>query len=264
MRIQFLIQRILQWDQYSGHVKYMLRFQNKRLLALYPFKYYLSNCDRRSLPMKNVQPEGGLCCVLSNGVFLWDRSPLHSEVNENPHVTKHALSSVQSPSQINQDYNSEHRTGDHLFADKWASNLSPLLNWFDLSHCSDNSTPTLTSAPSRGTRDRRGLSLRSRLALHALPCYSVALLSRPALLTWKQSDSSVNREASSGLDGQGSLPERVLLARRVHPAFYPLWIGNHFLRLKRQGNEADDSPPTSAVVKKTWIYKPTSLYVFME
>jgi hypothetical protein len=32
---------------------------------------------------------------------------------------------------------------------------------------------------------------------------------------------------------------------------------------KRQGREADHSPPTSAEVKKMWIYTSTSLYVFM-
>jgi hypothetical protein len=33
--------------------------------------------------------------------------------------------------------------------------------------------------------------------------------------------------------------------------------------LKRPGREADHSPPTSAEVKKTWIYTLTSPYVFM-
>jgi hypothetical protein len=33
--------------------------------------------------------------------------------------------------------------------------------------------------------------------------------------------------------------------------------------IKRQGREADHSPPTSAEVKKLWIYTSTSPYVFM-
>jgi hypothetical protein len=33
--------------------------------------------------------------------------------------------------------------------------------------------------------------------------------------------------------------------------------------VKRQGREADHSPPTSAEVKKVWIYTSTPLYVFM-
>jgi hypothetical protein len=32
---------------------------------------------------------------------------------------------------------------------------------------------------------------------------------------------------------------------------------------KRQGREADRSPPTSAKVKKTWVYTSTHLYAFM-
>jgi hypothetical protein len=33
--------------------------------------------------------------------------------------------------------------------------------------------------------------------------------------------------------------------------------------LKRPGREADHSPPTSAEIKKTWIYTSTPPYVFM-
>jgi hypothetical protein len=33
--------------------------------------------------------------------------------------------------------------------------------------------------------------------------------------------------------------------------------------LKRQGHEADHSPPTSAEAKKMWIYKSTPTYSFM-
>ncbi|PNF35818.1 hypothetical protein B7P43_G09411 [Cryptotermes secundus] len=33
--------------------------------------------------------------------------------------------------------------------------------------------------------------------------------------------------------------------------------------VKRPGREADGSPPTSAEVKKTWVYTSTPLYAFM-
>jgi hypothetical protein len=36
-----------------------------------------------------------------------------------------------------------------------------------------------------------------------------------------------------------------------------------FPGLKRQGREADHSPPASAEVKKTWIYTSTPRYIFM-
>jgi hypothetical protein len=43
-----------------------------------------------------------------------------------------------------------------------------------------------------------------------------------------------------------------------HPASYPMNTA-----IKRQKREADHSPLTSADVKKTWIYTPTSSYAFM-
>jgi hypothetical protein len=39
--------------------------------------------------------------------------------------------------------------------------------------------------------------------------------------------------------------------------------GGSFPGVKRQGSEADHSPPTSAEVKKKWIYTSTPLHVFM-
>jgi hypothetical protein len=41
------------------------------------------------------------------------------------------------------------------------------------------------------------------------------------------------------------------------------WVPGLFPGVKRQGREADHSPPTSAEVKKMWIYTSTPLYVFM-
>jgi hypothetical protein len=39
--------------------------------------------------------------------------------------------------------------------------------------------------------------------------------------------------------------------------------GDSFSGVKRQGREADHSPPTNAEVKKMWIYTSTPPYVFM-
>jgi hypothetical protein len=49
----------------------------------------------------------------------------------------------------------------------------------------------------------------------------------------------------------------------VHPTSYKMGIGGSFLGVKQQGREADHSPPTSAEVKKMWIYTSTPTYVFM-
>jgi hypothetical protein len=50
----------------------------------------------------------------------------------------------------------------------------------------------------------------------------------------------------------------------AHPASYPMDTGGSFPRgLKRQGREADYSPPASAEVKKIWIYSSTPTYAFM-
>jgi hypothetical protein len=40
--------------------------------------------------------------------------------------------------------------------------------------------------------------------------------------------------------------------------------GGSFQGVKRQGREADHSPPTSAEVKEMWIYTSTPPYTFME
>jgi hypothetical protein len=49
----------------------------------------------------------------------------------------------------------------------------------------------------------------------------------------------------------------------VHPTSYEMGTGGSFPGVKRQGREADQSTPTSAEVKKMWIYASTPLYVFM-
>jgi hypothetical protein len=42
----------------------------------------------------------------------------------------------------------------------------------------------------------------------------------------------------------------------AHPASYPMGTGGSFPGVKRQGREADHSPPARAEVKKTWVYNP--------
>jgi hypothetical protein len=43
----------------------------------------------------------------------------------------------------------------------------------------------------------------------------------------------------------------------VHPTSYTMCTGSTFQGVKRLGREADHSPPTSAEVKKMWIYTST-------
>jgi hypothetical protein len=49
----------------------------------------------------------------------------------------------------------------------------------------------------------------------------------------------------------------------AHPASYPMETGDSFPGVKWPGREAHNSSPTSAEVKKTWIYTSTPPYVFM-
>jgi hypothetical protein len=49
----------------------------------------------------------------------------------------------------------------------------------------------------------------------------------------------------------------------VHPTSYTMGTGGSFPAVKRPGREADHSPPTSAEVKKMWIYTSTPPYAFM-
>jgi hypothetical protein len=49
----------------------------------------------------------------------------------------------------------------------------------------------------------------------------------------------------------------------AHPASYSMGTGGSFPGVKRQGREADHSPPTIVEVKKIWIYTSTPPYAFM-
>jgi hypothetical protein len=60
-----------------------------------------------------------------------------------------------------------------------------------------------------------------------------------------------------------SLLHTVQTGSGVHPTSYKIGTGGSYLGVKRQGREADHSPPTSAEVKKMWNYTSPPLYVFM-
>jgi hypothetical protein len=49
----------------------------------------------------------------------------------------------------------------------------------------------------------------------------------------------------------------------AHPASYIMGNRGSLPGVERPGHEADHSPPTSAEVKKTWIYTFTPQYAFM-
>jgi hypothetical protein len=84
-------------------------------------------------------------------------------------------------------------------------------------------------------------------------------------------DSSVGIAISYGLDDQEgrelgkkfSLLHIVQIGSGVHPTSYELGTEGSFPGVKRQGREADHSPPTSAEVKKMWIYTSTHPCAFM-
>jgi hypothetical protein len=82
-------------------------------------------------------------------------------------------------------------------------------------------------------------------------------------------DSSVGIVTGYGLDDQGggsSSPgrEKILTSPyRPDPTSYKMGTGGSSPKVKRQEREADHSPPTSAEVKKMWIYTSTPLCVFM-
>jgi hypothetical protein len=95
------------------------------------------------------------------------------------------------------------------------------------------------------------------------------------LLFWFRSrDSVVGIATDYGLDDRGvgvwvpvgsrifSSPT-VQATSGVHPTSYTMGTGGSFLGVKQPGCEADHSPPTSAKVKKMWIYTSTPPYIFM-
>jgi hypothetical protein len=88
-------------------------------------------------------------------------------------------------------------------------------------------------------------------------------------------DSAVGIATGYGLDDRGvrvrvPVGARIFTSPRRHrPALGPTQPPIQWVReslspgVKRPGREADHSPPTSAEVKKTWVYTSTPPYVFM-
>jgi hypothetical protein len=92
------------------------------------------------------------------------------------------------------------------------------------------------------------------------------------MMSW---DSSVSIVTGYRLDNQGvrfksqwcqelSPLHIVQTGSGVHSTSYPMGTGALSPGVKRQGLEADHSLPTSAEVKKMWIYAFTPPYTFME
>jgi hypothetical protein len=88
---------------------------------------------------------------------------------------------------------------------------------------------------------------------------------------WKEGRSEDSNSLRAGRSrGRISIPGRgknflhvVQTDSEVLPTSYPMGTGSCFPGLKWPGREADHSPPTSAEVKKMWIYTSTLPYAFM-
>jgi hypothetical protein len=90
---------------------------------------------------------------------------------------------------------------------------------------------------------------------------------------YRSRDSAVGTATAYGLDDRG-VGNRVPVGSRIFstssgPAMGPTqppiqWVpGALSLGVKRQGREADHSPPTSVEVRKMWFYTSTPPYAFM-
>jgi hypothetical protein len=89
-------------------------------------------------------------------------------------------------------------------------------------------------------------------------------------MSWSQ-DSAVSIVTGYGLDDQGV---GIRIVKNFHLTSYKPVLGSTqppiqwvlsdlSLGVKWLGREADYSPPTSAEIKKTWIYTSTPPYAFM-
>jgi hypothetical protein len=76
-------------------------------------------------------------------------------------------------------------------------------------------------------------------------------------------DDQGEREFESRYGKKFLLLHIVQIGSGVHPTSYKMGTGGYFPGVKRQGSEADHSPPTSAEVKKMWIYTSIPPYVFI-
>jgi hypothetical protein len=90
---------------------------------------------------------------------------------------------------------------------------------------------------------------------------------------WGNRDNAVSIATGYGLDDRGVGVQVPVGSRILSTSFRPAlgptqppveWVPRTLSpALKRQGREADHSPPASAEVKKMWIYTSIPLYAFM-
>jgi hypothetical protein len=108
-----------------------------------------------------------------------------------------------------------------------------------------------------------------RVRLTSLP--SVSRLSVPHSVKTESRDNAVGIATGYGLDDQG-VGVRVPMRAKIFTFPYRpdrLWsplqwvLGALSPWIKRPRREADHSPPTSAEVRKTWVYTSTPPYVFI-
>jgi hypothetical protein len=71
------------------------------------------------------------------------------------------------------------------------------------------------------------------------------------------------RSSSRGGDQEFSVLQIVQAGSGVHTTSYPMGNGALSPGIKRPEREADHSPPTSAEVRKMWIYISTPPYTFI-
>jgi hypothetical protein len=85
---------------------------------------------------------------------------------------------------------------------------------------------------------------------------------RHSFTPYRLRDSAVYIATGYGLDDRG-VGVLVPAGSGVHPTSYPMGTGALSPGVRRQRREADHSPPTSAEVKKMWIYTSTPPYAFI-
>jgi hypothetical protein len=104
-------------------------------------------------------------------------------------------------------------------------------------------------------------------------CIATSIFLRRQCGVLRSRDSVVDIATGYGLDDRG-VGVRALVGSRIfltsfRPVLRPTkppiqWVpGTLSTEVKRRGHEADHSPPTSAEVKKIWIYTSTPPYAFV-